>query len=51
MREALRKLGLRDHPYSPPLFFLALPVIPEAKLTDKGLYSVSQQRFLSLFAE
>ncbi len=51
VREALRKLGLRDHPYSPPLFFLALPVIPEAKLTDKGLYSVSQQRFLSLFAE
>lgn len=51
VRKAFRRLGLRDHPYSPPLFFLALPVIPEAKITDKGLYSVLEQRFVSLFAE
>ena len=51
VRKALRSIGLRDHPYSPPLFFLALPVIPEAKITDRGLYSVLEQRFVSLFAE
>ena len=51
VRKAFRSIGLRDHPYSPPLFFLALPVIPEAKITDKGLYSVLEQKFVSLFAE
>ncbi|MCD6312243.1 MAG: adenine deaminase [Thaumarchaeota archaeon] len=51
VRKAFKSIGLRDHPYSPPLFFLALPVIPEAKITDKGLYSVLEQRFVSLFVE
>jgi len=51
VRKAFRSIGLRDHSYSPPLFFLALPVIPEAKITDKGLYSVLEQKFVSLFAE
>lgn len=31
------------------LSFLALPVIPEIKITDKGLYSSSLGRFISLF--
>jgi len=51
VRKAFKSIGLRDHPYSPPLFFLALPVIPEAKITDKGLYSVLEQKFVSLFVE
>ena len=51
VRKAFRSIGLRDHSYSPPLFFLALPVIPEAKITDKGLYSVLEQKFVSLFVE
>lgn len=51
VRKAFRSIGLLDHPYSPPLFFLALPVIPEAKITDKGLYSVLEQKLISLFAE
>ncbi|MCD6591709.1 MAG: adenine deaminase, partial [Thaumarchaeota archaeon] len=51
VRLALRRIGLKDHPYSPPLFFLALPVIPEARITDKGLYDVVNQRLVGLFAE
>ncbi|MCD6235623.1 MAG: adenine deaminase, partial [Thaumarchaeota archaeon] len=51
VREALREIGLRDHPYAPPLFFLALPVIPAAKITDKGLFDVIAQKPVSLFAE
>jgi adenine deaminase len=31
------------------LSFLALPVIPEIKITDKGLYSSSLGRFIGLF--
>ncbi|MFS0779429.1 adenine deaminase [Neobacillus sp. 3P2-tot-E-2] len=39
---ALEKLGANDH-FNPflTLSFLALPVIPEIKLTDKGLFKVS----------
>jgi len=33
------------------LSFLALPVIPELKLTDKGLVDVKQFQFVPLFAE
>jgi len=33
------------------LSFLALPVIPELKLTDKGLVDVNQFQFVPLFAE
>jgi adenine deaminase len=31
------------------LSFLALPVIPELKLTDKGLVDVTEFRFVDLF--
>ncbi|MEJ2744960.1 MAG: adenine deaminase C-terminal domain-containing protein, partial [bacterium] len=33
------------------LSFLALPVIPELKLTDKGLVKVSEQKIIPLFAQ
>jgi len=33
------------------LSFLALPVIPELKLTDKGLVDVSQYRIIPLEAQ
>lgn len=51
VREAFREIGLRDHPYAPLFFFLALPVIPNAKITDKGLYDVLAQKPVSLFVE
>jgi len=51
VREAFKKLGLRDHPYAPPIFFLALPVIPAAKITDKGLFDVLEQKQVPLFLD
>jgi len=33
------------------LAFLALPVIPALKLTDKGLVDVTQFKFVPLFEE
>ena len=33
------------------LSFLALPVIPELKLTDRGLFDVSQFKHVSLFVD
>ena len=51
VRRAFRDVGLRDHPYAPPIFFLALPVIPAAKITDKGLYDVVAQKAVKLFVE
>jgi adenine deaminase len=33
------------------LSFLSLPVIPELKLTDKGLIDVNQFKIVSLFGE
>ncbi len=51
VREAFKRLGLRDHPYAPLVFFLALPVIPAAKITDKGLFDVIAQKPVDLFAE
>ena len=33
------------------LSFLALPVIPELKLTDRGLFDVNQFAHVSLFVE
>ncbi len=48
--EATRALGTSvDHPFMT-LAFLALPVIPELKLTDKGLVDVKQFAHVSPFA-
>jgi adenine deaminase len=46
---ALEKLGANDH-FNPflTLSFLALPVIPELKLTDKGLFKVSKFEHINL---
>ncbi len=47
--EATKSLGcVLDEPFMA-LSFLALPVIPELKLTDKGLVDVTEFRFVSLF--
>lgn len=48
--EAAKALGTTvDHPFMT-LAFLALPVIPELKLTDKGLVDVSKFDFVSAVA-
>jgi adenine deaminase len=46
---ALQKLGANDH-FNPflTLSFLALPVIPELKLTDMGLFQVSKFKHIEL---
>lgn len=49
MKSALKKLGI---PGKNPLLriaTLALPVIPNAKITDKGLVEVNEQKLVSLF--
>ena len=47
---AVNELGVKiKHPFGV-LSFLALPVIPELKLTDKGLVDVNQFKFVDLFA-
>jgi len=47
--EAAKALGCTlEEPFMA-MSFLALPVIPELKLTDKGLVDVTQFKFISLF--
>ncbi len=47
--QAVKQLGVKiDHPFGI-LSFLALPVIPELKLTDRGLVDVKQFKFVNLF--
>ncbi|MEM3693022.1 MAG: adenine deaminase C-terminal domain-containing protein, partial [Candidatus Bathyarchaeia archaeon] len=50
-REAEEGLGLKD--YGPMLLItlLSLPVIPHARITDKGLFDVDGRRFVPLFFE
>jgi adenine deaminase len=49
VEEAVKGLGVKvRHPFGM-LSFLALPVIPELKLTDKGLVDVNQFKFVDLF--
>jgi len=46
---AVKQLGVKiEHPFGI-LSFLALPVIPELKLTDRGLVDVKQFKFVDLF--
>ena len=50
VRKAARRLGSKlDDPFMA-MSFLALPVIPELKLTDKGLVDVNEFKLTSLFA-
>jgi adenine deaminase len=49
IEEAVNELGVKiKHPFGM-LSFLALPVIPELKLTDKGLVDVNQFKLVDLF--
>ncbi len=48
---AVRKLECKIPDPFMALSFLALPVIPELKITDKGLVDVNQFKFVSLFGE
>jgi adenine deaminase len=45
-REALRKLDAIDHPYMPLVSLMTLSVIPAYRITDMGLFDVTNQRFL-----
>ncbi len=46
---AVKKLGLKLRSPFAILSFLALPVVPELKLTDRGLVDVKQAKFVDLF--
>jgi adenine deaminase len=49
IEDAVRQLGAAiEHPFGV-LSFLALPVIPELKLTDKGLVAVDKFKLVDLF--
>ena len=43
---AARKLGVTDYDPMITLSFMALPVIPEVRLTDKGLFDVLNSQFI-----
>jgi adenine deaminase len=51
LRRAARKLGCKIPDPFMALSFLSLPVIPELKITDKGLVDVNQFKFVPLFGE
>jgi adenine deaminase len=46
----LEKTGFKEDPF-PTLSFMALPVIPELKITDKGLVDVATFDFVDLFVK
>jgi len=46
-----RDLGSKLHAPFMAMAFIALPVIPELKLTDKGLVDVNKFDFVSVFAD
>lgn len=49
LHHAAKRLGVKlEEPFSA-MAFLALPVVPELKLTDKGLVDVKRFRFTDLF--
>ncbi len=49
VRRAARDLGCRQSEPFMALSFLALPVIPELKITDRGLFDVARFRHVPLF--
>ncbi len=51
LEQAAHDLGCDIHGPFMALAFLALPVIPELKLTDKGLVDVNKFDFVSVFAD
>jgi adenine deaminase len=51
MRKVCRDMGCRLEDPFMALAFLSLPVIPEIRVTDRGLVDVGQSRIVSLFGE
>jgi adenine deaminase len=51
LHRAARKLGCKLPDSFMTLSFLSLPVIPELKITDKGLVDVNQFKIVPLFGE
>jgi adenine deaminase len=51
LREIARGLGVKPHAPFMTMSFLALPVIPALKITDKGLVDVDQFKIVSLEAD
>jgi adenine deaminase len=51
LHRAVKKLGCKIPDPFMTLSFLSLPVIPELKITDKGLVDVNQFKFVPLFGE
>lgn len=50
MKEAQQKLGISLHEPFLQMAFIALPVIPALKITDRGLVDVSRFKFIDLYA-
>lgn len=51
LHKAIQRLGCKVSDPFMTLSFLALPVIPELKITDKGLVDVNQFKIVSVFGE
>ncbi len=51
LRRAFKEMGVLDHPYMPLPNLLTLSVIPHARITDKGIFDVDQQKFIPWLAE
>jgi len=51
MRKVCRDMGCRLEDPFMAIAFLSLPVIPEIRVTDRGLVDVGQSRIVSLFGE
>jgi len=49
LRGAFKTMGVLDHPYMPLTNLLALSVIPHARVTDKGIFDVDNQKFVTPF--
>jgi len=48
-RRAENQLGVREVESTLMITFLSLPVVPSARITDRGLFDVDNQKFVSLF--
>jgi adenine deaminase len=49
LRRAFKKMDVIDHPYMPLPCLLALSVYPHARITNKGIFDVDNQRFVEPF--
>ena len=47
VRQAFKEMGVLDHPYMPIISMLTLSVIPPVRITDRGLFDVEKQQFVS----